>query len=374
MQPEPLPRLQLLRLSLTNFKNIAAAELEFSPRVNCLLGNNGMGKSNLLDALHCLSLAKSYTGVPDRMLIRRGEDFAIARGSYLRRDTPEELSLGLANGRRKSLKRGGKEYGRLSEHIGAFPLVLVSPRDQELIRGAADERRRWLDMVLGQTDATYLDCLIRYGHAVEQRNRLLRARVRDPGLFEAVEAQICAVAPAIAQTRHRRLQELAQVFHGVYATISGGHEQVSLAYQSELLQGGLEMQDMLDRARDRDQMLGHTTVGPHRDDISMELEAMPMRRTASEGQCKTFTIALKMAQHEFLGRAVGLEPLLLLDDVFDRLDAQRVERIMQMVAGGSFGQIFVTDTNRAHLDSIVEATGGDHRKWAVAQGSFSQYY
>lgn len=366
-----MEHLQVRSLSLTNFKNIAGAEMEFSPKINCLLGDNGMGKSNLLDALYCLSFSKSYTGVVDRGLIRRGEDFAILRGSYLRRGVDEDLALGLSTSRRKSLKRGGKEYGLLSEHIGAFPLVLVSPRDQDLIRGAADDRRRWLDIALGQTDPVYLENLIRYGRSVEQRNRLLRARVRDRGLYEAVETQICAVAPAIAEARHRRLAELAEVFHKVYARVSGGGEQVSLTYKSELLTGGLEMADMLERARARDELLGHTTVGPHRDDMTMELDGMAMRRTASEGQCKTYTIALRIAQYEHLGRALGMQPLLLLDDVFDRLDAGRVERIMDMVAGDAFGQIFVTDTNRAHLDSIVAASAGEHRTWTVRDGQFT---
>ena len=191
----------LTHLTLHNFKNISEASLEFSPKVNCLLGNNGMGKSNLLDAIHYLSFCKSFTGVSDSMLIRRGEEFAMARADYLRCDVQEQLTLGLARGRRKSLKRGGKEYQRLSQHIGLFPLGMIAPQDIDLVRGAGEERRKWMDMVISQSDARYLDALIRYNRALEQRNALLRDGASDANLYLALETAMDLSAAYIHRCR-----------------------------------------------------------------------------------------------------------------------------------------------------------------------------
>lgn len=366
--------MRLERLTLTNFKNIGEADLEFSPKINCLLGNNGMGKSNMLDAVYFLSFCKSFTGVADQMLIKSGEDFAIARGSYLRKETPEELTLGLTRGKRKSLKRGGKEYNRLSEHIGLFPLVLVTPADIDLIKGVSEERRRWMDMVISQGDRRYLDALIRYSAALEQRNRLLRDGVADRALYEAIEMQMDFSAAYLHEARVKWVDELQVLFERYYAAIAGsGGEEVHLTYRSSLdAGGGGSLTSLLEANRLRDTALRHTSAGPHRDDIEMTLNCMPMRRTASQGQCKTFTTALRFAQYEFLHRASGVRPLLLLDDIFDKLDSSRVERIMNMVTGDDFGQIFITDTNRTHLDEIMARTAGEYRMWSVDSGSFSE--
>ena len=359
-------------LALTNFKNIAEAHLDFSPKINCFLGNNGMGKSNLLDAIYFMSFSKSFTGVPDSLLIREGEDFAMAKGKYERSGVDEELTLGLAKGRRKSLKRSGKEYGRLSEHIGLFPLVLAAPADIDLVRGTSEERRRWMDMVISQGDRRYLDALIRYNAALEQRNKLLRDSISDKGLYEAVEMQMDMAASYIHPVRERWIRELQQLFNRFYTDIAGqGCETVLLGFEGSL-EGGITLTQTLDDARARDVAVRHTTVGPHRDDISMTLNGMPMKRTASQGQCKTFTTALRFAQYEFLHRVSGMRPLLLLDDIFDKLDAERVERIMAMVTGDDFGQIFITDTNRAHLDEIVSRTTGTYGMWNVDNGVFTR--
>ena len=362
--------MRLDTIAITNFKNIADARLEFSGNVNCLLGNNGMGKSNLLDAIHYLSLCRSFTGVTDRLLVRRGEDFAMARAVYDRKGTEEEITLGMTPGRRKSLKRGGKEYKRLTEHIGLFPLVMVSPSDADLVRGAGEERRRWMDMVISQAEPLYLDALVRYNNALEQRNRMLRDHIVDHTLYEVVEMTLCDAAHHIAARRAEWLGRLSGIFRRHYAAVAGDDEDVTLTYDSPLATGEA-LQPLLDSARRHDEIVGHTSVGPHRDDIAMTLGGMPVRRTASQGQCKTFTVALRLAQHEFLHQATGLRPMLLLDDVFDKLDATRVERLVEMVASERFGQIFITDTNRTHLDSIMGRSGGDHRTWAVDHGGFT---
>lgn len=363
--------MHLQSVHITNFKNIARATLEFCPKVNCLVGNNGMGKSNLLDAIYALSFARSYSGVPDSLLIKKGEEFAIVSGNYLRHDVDEQVVLGLGGRKRKSLRRSGKEYKKLSDHIGLFPLVMVSPQDADLVRGTADDRRRWADVVISQSHPDYLQNLITYTRSLEQRNRLLRDHCTDPDMMHAVETQLCAAALPVAQGRQECMQQLQALFSPIYQSISGEAEQVTMQYHSEVLTSDLSMQEILERNRTRDQYMGYTTSGPHRDDIDMTIDSMPMRRLGSQGQCKTFTISLRLAQYELMHRTLGMRPMLLLDDIFDRLDASRVERIIEMVSGDSFGQIFVTDTNRTHLDAIMQRSSGDFKMWEVQSGNFN---
>ena len=362
----------LKSLSIDNFKNIERARLEFSPKVNGLLGRNGMGKSNLLDAIYTLSFTKSFCRVTDAMLIRRDEQFALVRATYARRGLDEDLSLGLSAGKRKSLKRKGKEYQKMSDHIGAFPLVMVSPADVDLVRESPEERRRWLDMLISQGDARYLDALIRYGRALDQRNRLLRDGIADHNMFDAVEEMMLGPARYLHDTRAEWLERLQPIFRSYYERISGTDEVPGLEYFSQFdREEAPSFAWLLDRYRERDRLLRHTSAGPHRDDILLSLNGMEMRRTGSQGQCKTFVIALRLAQYEFLASATGMKPLLLLDDIFDKLDSERVERIVRLVEDPSFGQIFITDTNRSHLDEIMKRTAGDYCLWEVADGSFT---
>lgn len=366
-------------LSLTNFKNIPSASLEFSPKVNCLLGDNGAGKSNLLDALYFMSFCKSFSGLADSSLIMRGETFATLRGVYRRKGLDEELTAGLTAGRRKSFRRGGKEYRRLGEHIGAFPLVMLSPADMNLVNGPSEERRRFIDQIISQNDPRYLEALVRYNQALDQRNRMLREDrgTSDRALFEAVEMQMSMSGDYLTRCRRAHLGRLDGIFRRYYAAVSGAGEDVGIAYRSQMLdEGAASLSEMFDRFRHRDTLLRHTSAGPHRDDIEMTLDSMPVRRAASQGQTKTFTSALRFAQYELLRESLGLNPLLLLDDIFDKLDAGRVARIMQLVASPSascFGQIFITDTNRKHLDEIVaDLPGADgSRLWNVNGGHFT---
>lgn len=360
----------LKTLVLTNFKNIRQAQLKFSPKLNCLLGDNGMGKSNLLDAIYFLSFCKSFTGIPDAMAISKGEDFAMLQGDYERKQVDETLAAAIVRGRRKSFKRSGKAYQRLSEHIGVFPLVLVSPSDMDIVNGSGEERRRFMDMVISQTDARYLDSLIRYTRALEQRNRLLRDGVEDANLYLALEMSMEMSAEYICAVRRRWVERLSEIFVRYYSAISGDDEQPELRYDSKMSEPGVRLTDLLNERRVRDHALKYTTAGPHRDDIEMLLFGLPLRRTASQGQKKTYTIALRLAQYEFLKEATGLSPLLLLDDIFDKLDAGRVERIMKVVSRSDFGQIFITDTNRKHLDEILRHIGGDYSLWLVNDGIF----
>lgn len=360
----------LSSLHLTNFKNIGECNLDFSPKINCFLGDNGVGKSNLLDAIHYLSFCKSFAGLSDPMLIRRGEDFAIVRGHYVRRGVDEEVVAGLSAGRRKSFKRSGKEYRRLSEHIGLFPLVMVAPADIELINGSGEVRRRFLDMVISQGDSRYLEALIRYNQALTQRNSMLRDGVSDANLYLAVEMQMEMAAEYIYKVRTERIERLSEIFELYYSAISATRETPRLIYRSHL-SDGRPFQELLNEACEKDRIMRHTTVGVHRDDIEMTLDDMPARQTASQGQAKTYTLALRFAQYEFLREITSMSPLLLLDDIFDKLDAGRVERIMKIVATDTFGQIFVTDTNRRHLDEIISLTGGGDAIWQVVDGHFT---
>ncbi len=361
----------LRRLSIDNFKNIAQARLEFSPKANCLLGNNGMGKSNLLDAIYYLSFCKSFNGVNDSLLIKRNEEFCIVNASYIRRDIDEDLSLGIAHGKRKSLKRKGKEYQRLSQHIGLFPLVIIAPNDIDLIRGNSDERRRFIDMIISQSDHNYLDQLIRYNKGLEQRNKLLRDGCVDHNLYMAIELTMAMSAEYINRQRKEWIEQLSIIFNRYYNAIAGDSEQVELHYESQLNESGNTLDTLFDSCRRHDEIVKHTSIGIHRDDIDMTISEMPIKRIGSQGQCKTFTIALRLAQYEILSRATSLKPLLLLDDIFDKLDASRVERIMEIVMNDKFGQIFITDTNRTHLDNIIARTSGDYRIWEVIDGTFN---
>lgn len=362
--------MRLRSLAITNFKNIGAANLELSANINCFLGDNGMGKSNLLDAIHYLSITKSYGRLPDSMLIKNGEDFAMLKGKYVRHDADEEITVGLRRAGRKSFKRSGKEYKRLSEHIGLFPAVIVAPADQALITGSAEERRRFIDMIISQTDASYLEALMRYNQALEQRNRMLRDGMTDPMLYAAIEAVMAEAANAIFSRRQQHIASLSEIFLRYYRMIAGDGESVTIGYE----RSGREFESFagaLEAARRRDEILKYTSVGPHRDDIVFSLSGLPVRQTASQGQSKTLTIALRLAQYEFIAKATGLKPLLLLDDIFDKLDAKRVERIIEIVGSSDFGQIFITDTNRKHLDEIMHRTGPDYRMWSVADGNFT---
>ncbi len=361
----------LTHIAITDFKNIADARLDFSPKINCLLGNNGMGKSNLLDAIYYLSFCKSFSGLTDSAIVRRGGEFTTLRGVYTRKGIEEELTLGLIPGKRKSFKRKGKEYDRLSAHIGAFPLVLAAPADQELISGTGEERRRFMDQVISQTDPVYLDHLIRYARALQQRNKLLRDHAVDPSLYFAIELTMSRSAAYITRIRQQWVGKLTQIFIPLYSRIAADGETPAISLKSHLADNPDNLPALFDETRRRDEIVGHTSVGPHRDDIDLQINDMPVRRAASQGQCKTYTIALRLAQYEFLRLGVGMKPMLLLDDIFDKLDATRVERVVEIVSEEIFGQIFITDTNRAHLDNIMERSANSHRSWQVDSGKFT---
>ncbi len=360
----------LRQLSIVQYKNIAQTDLSFSPNINCFLGLNGMGKTNLLDAIYYLSFCKSFNASIDSHNIQHGEDFFMLQGFYDNAGHPEEIFAGLKRRSKKQFKRNKKAYDRLSDHIGFVPLVMVSPADQVLILGGSEARRKFLDLVISQFDKTYLDALIRYNTALDQRNALLKQETEtiDEAVYEVWEYQMAHYAQIVYRARRQFIDAFIPVFQEFYRFISQDKEQVSLTYTSHLTQG--DLQPLLKEVRYRDKALGYTTRGIHKDDLEMLLGEHPIKRLGSQGQNKTFLITLKLAQFDFLKQHGHTTPLLLLDDIFDKLDSTRVEQIMKLVSSDRFGQIFITDTNREHIDQIVGRLQHSSKLFEVVDGQF----
>ena len=359
----------LTDVTIFNYKNIAEAELHFSQGLNCFIGHNGEGKTNVLDAIHFLSFCRSFSSNIDAYCIRHGSPFMSLEGRYLSEDgTPEDIHCGLKVGLKKVVRRGKKAYRRISEHLGLIPLVMISPADQVLVSGSSEERRRFIDMVICQYDATYTEALIRYNKALQQRGAMLRSEVEpDWSLMQLWEEQMSAEAEVIFRAREAFVTQLVPIFQRYYDFISGQKEQVELRYISHCQRGDLLPQLIQNRAKER--IVGYTLHGVHRDDLEMLQGGYPVKREGSQGQSKTFLIALKLAQFDFLsGTGTQTKPILLLDDIFDKLDASRVEQIVKLVGGENFGQIFITDTNREHLSGILSQMSGEGRIFVVEQG------
>ena len=359
-------------LSIVNFKNIRQAELTFSPNVNALIGQNGMGKTNLLDALYMLSFCKSATQPQDTLCITHGEPFMMVQGRYTLDDgTEETIHIGIKAGQKKTMRRGGKAYKRLSEHIGLLPLVMVSPSDTILILGGSEERRRLMDQVISQYDHEYLDCLVSYNKALQQRNAMLKMEGEaDDSLMELWEEEMARNGETIYERRKAFVERFVPLFQSYYREISQEKETVELRYTSHGERGPLLA--TIANGRSKDRIMGFSLHGVHRDDLEMGIGGHPLRREGSQGQCKTFLVAMKLAQFEFIRQAAGgTTPMLLLDDIFDKLDASRVEQIVRLVASERFGQIFITDTNRDHLDSILGRLESQYKLFGVEDGTIT---
>ena len=356
----------LEKLSLINYKNIRAANLELSSKINCLIGQNGVGKTNVLDAIYFLSFCHSASNPIDSQVITHDEGFFLIEGTY-----QEELciSCGMKRGTKKHFKRNKKEYKRLSEHIGLIPLVMISPSDTLLIEGGSEERRKLMDVVISQYDRSYIDAMNRYNKALLQRNTMLKQEEEpDPEVLSLWEEQMAIEGERIFACRDAFVKALTPVFQRYYETISGNKEQVEMTYISHCQRGPLL--EVIQRDRQKDRIMGFSLHGVHRDDLVFSLGGHPLKREGSQGQHKTFVIALKLAQFDFLKRTNNqTTPLLLLDDIFDKLDADRVEQIVKLVASDEFGQIFITDTNRDHLDQILSRTSHDYRIFHVENGN-----
>ena len=360
-------------LNILNYRNIREASLEFSPKLNCFVGLNGQGKTNMLDAIYLLSFTKSALTSQDSLNITHGEEMAFVQGLY---EVPEQLkiengkltiSCGIKRGQKKQFRRDKKDYQRLIDHIGLIPLVMVSPADQQLIDDGSDERRRFMDVVISQRDRKYLDCLTNYNALLKQRNALLKqyadAAAPPDDLLEVLEWQMVEPAEYIFKARTEFFAAFEPYFAMVYSQISGSAEVPQLRYISQLQDRDLRKAYL--KTRQRDLILGWTSQGIHKDDLDMRLGEFPLKQVGSQGQQRTFVLAMKLAQALYLGEyriqsteyrpnyTEGQKPILLLDDIFDRLDSERVERIVEMIQGDEFGQIFITDTDRQHLTEIL---------------------
>ena len=363
-------------LDILNYRNIREASLEFSPKLNCFVGLNGQGKTNVLDAIYLLSFAKSSFTPQDRLNITHGEEMAMVQGGYKMPDDQMvndqmvngfTISCGLRRGVKKQFRRDKKDYPRLIDHIGLIPLVMISPADQQLIDEGSDERRRFMDVVISQLDRKYLECLTTYNAFLKQRNTLLKQYADAPAppddLLEVLEWQMVEPAEYIFKARTAFFEAFVPYFEDVYRRIAGletqeGQEIPVLRYASQLQDR--DLREAYVRTRQRDLILGWTSQGIHKDDLEMYLGDYPLKQVGSQGQQRTFVLAMKLAQALYLSdkgtkdNVQRVKPILLLDDIFDRLDSERVERIVEMVQGDEFGQIFITDTDREHLTEIVK--------------------
>lgn len=359
------------KLSILNYKNIAEAQLQFCPGINCFVGNNGVGKTNILDSIYYLACTKSRSGLIDSQVVRHGEQMFMLEGEFsVEAPVTDVITIqaGYKVGGRKSFKNSGKEYQRMADHIGLIPVVVVSPSDSSLISEFSDSRRRFIDFVISQYSKDYLLHIIKYNKLLQQRNSMLKQQIDDATMYEVCEAQMAASGEEIYGARKKFIAEFSKIFCEYYKKISDGSESVSLSYKSQLDDGNFTGQMAL--ARHVDLILGHSTKGIHKDDIDMMMGDWPVKKVGSEGQNKSFLLALKFAQFEYLKRITGRTPILLLDDIFDKLDATRVERIVKIVSGGEFGQIFITDTNRTHLDALLSrSTSGDFNIFEVKDGA-----
>lgn len=352
----------LKRITILNYKNIKEAELEFSPKFNCFIGNNGEGKTNFLDSIYFLSFTKSSTSPSDNLCIRHGQQTLMLQAEYKSNDDIEEITCGIKVGIKKTFKRNKKAYKRMSEHIGLIPLVMISPYDTELISGGSENRRKFIDTVISQYDRTYLTSLIKYNNALMQRNAMLKAEL-DPNesILEIYEEIMAEEGERLYKTRKKFIDEFTPVFNKYHKQITQQCEEVEIEYTSHCTRGSLL--DTIRQSRIADRSVGYSLHGIHKDELNINLASFPIKREGSQGQNKSCLIALKLAQYEFLKQTQsGTSPILLLDDIFDKLDTHRVQRIIDIVSGDTFGQVFITDTNRMHLDTLLETQKSENKK------------
>ena len=363
----------LKNLSIINYKNLTQVELQLSPKINCFVGNNGMGKTNLLDAVYYLSFCRSYTNPIDTQIINHDADVCMIQGKYeLENGSEEEIYCGLRRRQKKQFKRNKKEYEKLSDHIGFIPLVMISPADIEIIQGSSEERRKFMDMAISQFNKEYMHALIRYNKALQQRNAILKMDEHqlDFTLLELWEDRMAEAGELVFEKRKAFVEEFIPIFDAFYKKISASGENVSFEYVSQL--ADRDFRARLQETRRRDIAIGHTTTGIHRDELEMLLDGFPIKKVGSQGQNKTYFVSMKLAQFHYLLKTGRRTPILLLDDIFDRLDAYRVEEIVKLVSGDEFGQIFISDTNRESFDAMLERINNSYHIYSVKDGEVTQ--
>jgi DNA replication and repair protein RecF len=362
--------MHLSHFRLLQFKNYADQRVTCDERLNCFVGPNGAGKTNLLEAIYYLCLGKSYWNHPDTYLIRHKEDFFRLEGDFLREQLREQIVVKYRNRQRKEIERNGTPYQRLSEHVGRYPVVIVTPDDTALVSEGSEARRRLLDNTLSQTDGDYLRDLMQYNRLLRQRNALLKSyddpRRLPEDMLAVYELQMEPLATRIHAQRQTFVTQFNERLTAAYAEIAADREAVSCTYKSQL--DATAFAELMRERRSKDAALQRTTGGPHRDDLVFSMNGFPLKRVASQGQLKSFVLALKLAQYQVLQERHGLAPILLLDDIFDKLDGQRVAALLQLLLAPGYGQIFLTDTDPRRIDELVSQVSGSFTVFAVQDG------
>ena len=361
----------LEKIVISDFRNIQLQELEFSPNVNCISGNNGEGKTNLLDAIYYLSMTKSAFATSEKFNFRHGTDEFSVAGTYrMENGLSSRFALKVNSKGEKKIRRDDKPYQKVSEHVGVLPIVMVSPADISMVSDSGEERRRFVNAVLSQMDHEYMSSLQQYNRLLMQRNRMLKEMEPDRSLLEVIDMRMGALAEPIYQKRKKFIEDLKPIVSEYYKYVSGGSELVDIEYESELSKAGLEQ--LLSASFDKDRILKYTSSGLQRDDFIFTMNGHPIRRYGSQGQQKSFLVSLKFAQYEIMKKNYGFAPVLLLDDVFDKLDMNRISNLLQMVASNDFGQIFITDSNKVRMSGIVDRLTQDRAYFETVSGTFSR--
>ena len=360
----------LAHLSLVNFKNYAEAAFDFDPNVNIFTGLNGQGKTNILDAIHYLAFCKSYFNPIDSQNVRHGEEFFVVEGLFANKGEQDKIYCGVKKGHKKVFRKNKTDYERLAEHIGKYPAVVISPYDKDLISEGSDVRRKFMDSIISQYNRAYLDDLMEYNKLLRHRNSLLKYfwenRTFDADNLDVWTDQLVAVGERIYAEREKFLAEFEPVFLMHYAAISGGAEEVGLEYNTHLSEGSFT--DSIADSLEKDRRSSYTNVGTHKDDLKFKIGGHPLKKFGSQGQQKTFLISLKLAQFDLIKAATGRTPVLLLDDIFDKIDDIRVQHLMKLVSDHNFGQIFITDTHSERIADIFEGISDSAKIFTIKEG------
>ena len=347
----------LKKISIINYKNILDKEYELDPKINCFVGDNGVGKTNILDAVYHLSMGKSYFNVKNDQLINRGKDYMLVDGVFELNNKNESIVFSLKIGEKKVLKRNGKPYKKFSNHIGLIPVVLISPYDNDLINEGSSERRKFIDSIISQNDKEYLINLIAYTRVIQYRNRLLKQYNRsvdfDLDTIKVYDDQIYKLSEPIFKARDKFIKEFTPLVLEKYKHISDDKEKISIEYKSDLINNHIE--NLIKDSFQKDVILQYTSVGLHKDDFVFNIDENRIKRFGSQGQQKSFLIALKLAQFDYLKNETGNSPILLMDDIFDKLDLMRVKRIVEIVNSTNFGQLFLSDTDKERIEKVLSS-------------------
>lgn len=364
----------LKSLSLVNFKNYTEAQLELSPEINVLTGLNGQGKTNLLDAIHYLSSCKSFLNPIDKQSVRTGTSFFMLNGQFFKEDKTVDIRIAVQNGHKKKVQKNKKLYEKLIDHIGQFPVVIISPYDTNLIVEGSETRRKFMDSIISQYDRSYLDNLVRYQKVLQQRNALLR-QFQEVGAFDGESLhiwneQLIHFGTAVHDKRSTFVREFIPLFQRYFQLIADGEEGVSIVYESSLNQGDFAAQ--LNDALPKDRATGYSTVGTHRDDLAFLIDERPVKKFGSQGQQKSFLVSLKLAQFEMVVQLLRIKPILLLDDIFDKLDHRRVEQLIQLLSNRTFGQVFITDTDLDRIEKVFHNSAMSRLVFEVTEGKIEK--